>query len=239
MKEILKISGLKGGYIPNVNILQGIDLELHQSEAVGIIGLNGSGKSTLGKAIMNMIPHREGEIIFKGESITHLSTSELARRGIAIMQQGGQVFRELSVWDNLQLSIGNKKDKICISELKSIIPIWEMPEKELKSRMADKLSGGQRHQLALAMALAGEPELLILDEPSAGLSPKAVEEMYGILEVVKRRMKVTIVLIEQNINKAIGFCDCCLLLELGKIVNRFADNDVRTVSKIIFKNTFI
>lgn len=235
MTEILKISGLKGGYIPNVNILQGIDLELHQGEAVGIIGLNGSGKSTLGKAIMNMIPHREGEIIFNGESITHLSTSELAQRGIAIMQQGGQVFRELSVWDNLQLSIGNKKNKACVSELKSIIPIWEMPEKELKTRMADKLSGGQRHQLALAMALAGEPELLILDEPSAGLSPKAVEEMYGILEVVRRRIKVTIVLIEQNINKAIGFCDCCLLLKQGKVVSLFESKDILEIKKIMFE----
>lgn len=236
MKEILKISGLKGGYIPNVNILQGINLELHQGEAVGIIGLNGSGKSTLGKAIMNMIPHREGEIIFNGESINHLSTSELARRGIAIMQQGGQVFRELSVWDNLQLSIGNKKNKACISELKSIIPIWKMPEKELKARMADKLSGGQRHQLALAMALAGEPELLILDEPSAGLSPKAVEEMYGILEVVRRRMKVTIVLIEQNINKAIGFCDCCLLLGQGNLVYEFIGKSMENVECLMFKN---
>lgn len=234
MMEILKITGLKGGYIPNVNILQGINLELHQGEAVGIIGLNGSGKSTLGKAIMNMIPHREGEIIFNGESINHLSTSELARRGIAIMQQGGQVFRELSVWDNLQLSIGNKKNKACITELKSIIPIWEMPEKELKARMADKLSGGQRHQLALAMALAGEPELLILDEPSAGLSPRAVEEMYGILEVVRRRMKVTIVLIEQNINKAIGFCDCCLLLGQGLIKHRFDNVGIREVENSMF-----
>ena len=92
MTELLKISGFTGGYVPGVNILQGIDLELHQGEAVGIIGLNGSGKSTLGKAIMNMIPYREGEIAFEGESITHLSTSELARRGISIMQQGGQVF---------------------------------------------------------------------------------------------------------------------------------------------------
>lgn len=109
MTELLKISGFTGGYVPGVNILQGIDLELHQGEAVGIIGLNGSGKSTLGKAIMNMIPYREGEIAFEGESITHLSTSELARRGISIMQQGGQVFHELSVWDNLQLSFGYKK----------------------------------------------------------------------------------------------------------------------------------
>ena len=80
MTELLKISGFTGGYVPGVNILQGIDLELHQGEAVGIIGLNGSGKSTLGKAIMNMIPYRKAEIAFEGESITHLSTSELARR---------------------------------------------------------------------------------------------------------------------------------------------------------------
>lgn len=235
MTQILKISGLQGGYVPGVNILRGIDLELHQGEAVGIIGLNGSGKSTLGKALMNMIPYREGEIVFGGESITSLSTSELACRGIAIMQQGGQVFRELSVWDNLQLSLGNKKNKACISDLKSIIPVWGMPEKELKARMADKLSGGQRHQLALAMALARGPKLLILDEPSAGLSPRAVEEMYEILEGVRQKMNVTIVLIEQNINKAIGYCDCCLLLERGNFVHRFIGKNMEKVECLMFK----
>lgn len=236
MTQILKISGLQGGYVPGVNILRGINLELHQGEAVGIIGLNGSGKSTLGKALMNMIPYREGDIVFDGESITSLSTSELARRGIAIMQQGGQVFRELSVWDNLQFSLGNKKNKTCISELKSIIPIWGMPEKELRVRMADKLSGGQRHQLALAMALAGGPKLLILDEPSAGLSPRAVEEMYEILEVVRQKMNVTIVLIEQNINKAVGYCDCCLLLEQGEITYKFIHKNIVEIEFVMFKN---
>lgn len=233
--EILQIAGLKGGYVPDVNILQGIDLELRQGEVVGIIGLNGSGKSTLGKAVMNMIPYREGEIVFEGEPITHLSTSELARRGIAIMQQGGQVFRELSMWDNLQFAIGNKKNKFCIQELRSVIPIWGMPEKELKRRMADKLSGGQRHQLALAMALAGNPKLLILDEPSAGLSPKAVEEMYRILELVRQKMHVTIVLIEQNINKAIGYCDCCLLLEQGNIKYKFVNKSMAEIESVMFK----
>lgn len=235
MMEILQIAGLKGGYVPDVNILQGIDLELRQGEVVGIIGLNGSGKSTLGKAVMNMIPYREGEIVFEGEPITHLSTSELARRGIAIMQQGGQVFRELSMWDNLQFAIGNKKNKFRIQELRSVIPIWGMPEKELKRRMADKLSGGQRHQLALAMALAGNPKLLILDEPSAGLSPKAVEEMYRILELVRQKMHVTIVLIEQNINKAIGYCDCCLLLEQGNIKYKFVNKSMAEIESVMFK----
>ena len=235
MTELLKISGLKGGYIPGVNILQGIDLELHQGEAVGIIGLNGSGKSTLGKAIMNMIPYREGEIVFGGNSITHLSTSELARCGISIMQQGGQVFQELSVWENLQLSFRNNKNNDYISRLKSIIPILEIPEKVLKARMADKLSGGQRHQLALAMALARKPKLLILDEPSAGLSPRSVEEMYGILEVVRNEMHVTVVLIEQNISKAIGYCDCCLLLGQGGIAHRFVDKNISEIECLMFK----
>lgn len=235
MTDILKISGLKGGYIPDVNILQGIDLELQQGEAVGIIGLNGSGKSTLGKAIMNMIPFREGEIFFEGESISHFSTSELARRGIAIMQQGGQVFRELSVWDNLQLSFGNHKDNAYISKLKSLIPLVGMPEKVLKGKMADKLSGGQRHQLALAMALARKPRLLILDEPSAGLSPRSVEEMYSLLEIIRVEMGGTVVLIEQNISKAIGFCDWCLLLGQGKIACRFIEKNIKDIEYIMFK----
>lgn len=235
MTEILKISGLIGGYIPGVNILHGIDLELHQGESVGIIGLNGSGKSTLGKAIMNMIPYREGEVVFEGNFITHLSTSELAQHGISIMQQGGQVFRDLSVWDNLQLSFGDYKNNAYISELKSIIPILGVPKKNLKARMADKLSGGQRHQLALAMALARKPKLLILDEPSAGLSPRSVEEMYGILEAIRSEMKVTVMLIEQNISKAIGYCDYCLLLGQGGISHRFVNKNINEIECVMFK----
>ena len=104
MSELLKINNLWGGYKEGVDILRGISMEVQQGEAVGIIGLNGSGKSTFGKAIMNMIPIRKGEILFEGEDITALSTSELSHRGISIMQQGGKVFRNLSVWDNLQLA---------------------------------------------------------------------------------------------------------------------------------------
>lgn len=234
MTEILKISGLIGGYIPGVNILHGIDLELHQGESVGIIGLNGSGKSTLGKAIMNMIPYREGEIVFEGESITHFSTSELAQHGISIMQQGGQVFRELSVWDNLQLSFGKNIDDAYISKLKSIIPILGVPKKLLKARMADKLSGGQRHQLALAMALVRKPKLLILDEPSAGLSPRSVEEMYQILEHIRREMNITVLLIEQNVNKVFDFSGYCLLFSQGCVVSKFESKEQNLVETIIF-----
>ncbi len=213
MSKALEIQGLRGGYLPGLDILNGIDISIQQGEAVGIIGLNGSGKSTLGKAIMNMIPFRSGEIRFDGKDISSYSTDELARQGIAIMLQGGQVFRNLSVWENLQLAIGSKPDKHYLDSLFSLIPLLALGEKKLRSLRSDKLSGGQRHQLALAMALARKPRLVILDEPSAGLSPKAVEEMYGILESVQKALGLTIVLIEQNINKAVRFCGRCCLLE--------------------------
>ena len=234
MMQVLEIHNLRGGYIPELDILQGIHLSLNEGEVVGVIGLNGSGKSTLGKAIMNMIPRREGEIRFCGKSITSLTTHELAMQGIAIMQQGGQVFNTMSVWENLQLAFGDVQDREYIAQLQEIVPLLARPKKELQHTMADKLSGGQRHQLALAMTLARRPKLAILDEPSAGLSPKAVDEMYAILQQVRERLGVTILLIEQNIAKAIDFCDRSILLSQGTIAHEFIDGSITDVEKIMF-----
>lgn len=234
MKELLKITGLTGGYVSGIKILRGVDLSVCEGETVGIIGLNGSGKSTLGKAIMNMLPWSEGHVLFDGRSISDEQTCDLSRSGIAIMQQGGQVFRELTVYENLKIAFGHIKDKTYIDELKSMIPLLALPERELKGKMADKLSGGQRHQLALAMALAQRPKLLILDEPSAGLSPKSVESMYDIMSEVRKKTKVSIILIEQNINKAIQFCDRSLLLQQGTIAHEFLDNDINEVESVMF-----
>ena len=227
MSELLKITGLKGGYKEGVDILRGIDLTVCEGEAVGIIGLNGSGKSTLGKAIMNMIPFRSGEIAWTGESVTNLPTYELTRRGLAIMQQGGQVFPTLSVWENLELAF-RSDDKAAFERIRAIVPLLQRPRRELQHQMADKLSGGQKHQLALAMTLAAQPRLVILDEPSAGLSPKAVEEMYRILQSMRQDLNLTIVLIEQNVAKAVGFCDECSLIRQGMIAKTFNcdDNDI-------------
>ena len=223
MSELLKISGLWGGYKEGVDILRGIDLTVNEGDAVGIIGLNGSGKSTLGKAVMNMIPFRRGKVEWMGEDVTALSTHELALKGLSIMQQGGQVFQTLSVWENLELAAASGES---LDEIREIIPLLQSPRRELQHRMADKLSGGQKHQLALAMTMASRPRLVILDEPSAGLSPKAVEEMYGMLQAVRERMNVTIVLIEQNVAKAVGFCkesyivsQGCVRLDVGSVSN--------------------
>lgn len=234
MIKMLEIQNLRGGYIPESDILQGVNLTLSQGEVVGVIGLNGSGKSTLGKAVMNMIPHREGTILYCGEKVSMFATHELATRGIAIMQQGGQVFRTLSVWENLQIAFGDKPKNEYSVVLKEIVPLLAYPKRELQRTMADKLSGGQRHQLALAMTLARQPKLAILDEPSAGLSPVAVVEMYDILQQVRTRLGVTMLLIEQNIAKAMEFCDRSILLVQGHIVNEFTGDTIADIEKIMF-----
>lgn len=223
MSEILKINDLWGGYKADVDILRGVSMEVRQGEAIGIIGLNGSGKSTLGKAIMNMIPFRKGEISFEGNDVSSLTTSQLSHCGISIMQQGGKVFQTLSVWDNLKLALPNQPN--VLETLRSIIPMLQVPKKELQRMMADKLSGGQKHQLSLAMTLATNPHLVILDEPSAGLSPKAVVDMYQLLHAIRNVLGITIILIEQNIARAIDFCDRCMLMSQGLLtfekINKF------------------
>lgn len=212
-KILLGINDLRGGYKNDEDsfILRGISLDVYQGETVGIIGLNGSGKSTFGKAIMNMIPFRKGTIFFDGKDITSLSTSELAYRGISIMLQGGRVFKNLSVWENLQIALRDDS-----SYLFEIIPLLNRTKKELKHQMADKLSGGEKLQLSLGMAIATNPRLLILDEPSSGLSPKDVETIYIILDNLRKKKNVTIILIEQNIAKAVEFSDVIYIFKQGK-----------------------
>lgn len=222
---ILELKDIKGGYTKNVDILRSVSLSVEKGEALGIIGLNGSGKSTLGKSILNMLPHQSGTIILDGEDISELSTSKIASRGISIMHQGGKVFDSLTVDENL--SLAGKMS----SEFKKLIPLLQ---EGIGRRMADRLSGGQRHQLALAMALLNHPRLVILDEPSAGLSPKAVDDMYSILSIVKKELGISIILIEQNISKAISFCDRSLLIAQGQIDQEFTSQDIKEIEKIMF-----
>lgn len=231
----LVIKNLHAGYVSGIEILKGIDLDIHDGEVLGVIGLNGSGKSTLGKSIMNLLPYRSGQLIFEGKDISLLPARELSRLGISIMRQGGQVFTTMAVQENLDIAFGNNKDKAYRELITKMIPLLNESSREMGKRTADKLSGGQRHQLALAMALATKPSLLILDEPSAGLSPVSVEKMYELLEIVKRTLHVTIILIEQNINKAISFCDRSILLSQGTIGKTFADLGEEEMRKAVME----
>ena len=210
---MLQIKNLRGGYLKNCEILQGVDLEISKGDSVGIIGLNGCGKSTLGKAIMNILPYRSGEIYFNGENISEKPTQELSKLGITFFMQGGQVFDELSVLENLSLVCENEND---IENIKKYFVLLQITNKQLSKMRADKLSGGERHQLALAMAFLKHPSLLILDEPSAGLSPKAVNAMYNTLELLRDKEDLTIILIEQNVSRAVDFCSSVKMLRNGK-----------------------
>lgn len=234
MSKLLEIKDLYGGYQEGVNVLQGINMRVEQGEAVGIIGLNGSGKSTLGKAVMNMLPYRSGEILFDGQDVSACSTHELAQRGMALMHQGGVVFPNLSVWENLNLAFGNSQLSTPNTQLQDIIPLLQQPKKKLMRIMADCLSGGQRQELALAVALSRKPRLIILDEPSAGLSPKSVEEMYKMLYDVRAKLKISIILIEQNIAKAIEFCDTYTMLRNGVMDVFYVDKQLDKINNLIF-----
>lgn len=231
----LVIKNLHAGYVSGIEILKGIDLDIHDGEVLGVIGLNGSGKSTLGKSIMNLLLYRTGQLIFEGKDISLLPARELSRLGISIMRQGGQVFTTMTVQENLDIAFGNNTDKAYRELITKMIPLLNESSREMGKRTADKLSGGQRHQLALAMALATKPSLLILDEPSAGLSPVSVEKMYELLEIVKRTLHVTIILIEQNINKAISFCDRSILLSQGTIGKTFANLGEEEMRKAVME----
>lgn len=235
MKELLVISGLAGGYREGVDVLHGIDLTIGEGQALGIIGLNGSGKSTLGKAIMNMIPFRRGQLVWKGTPVETCSTCGLVRLGLGIMQQGGRVFPTLSVWDNLALAFEAGTWE-AYGQIRSIFPFLQQSKRALQHQMADRLSGGQKHQLALAMTLATRPELVILDEPSAGLSPKSVAEMYGLLQAMREQMKMTLVLIEQNVSKAVDFCDEIVMLQQGTVRTGLQGHSLEEIESIMFND---
>lgn len=221
MNALLEIRDLYGGYEKNVNILQGVDLTVEEGEVVGVVGLNGSGKSTLGKAVMNLIPYRKGTVVFDGQSVEDKNTHQLAHMGISLMRQGGAVFPGLSVGQNLKLVGGALSD---------------LPSSKLQSSlMADKLSGGERQELALAMALAGIPKLVFLDEPSAGLSPAAVDGIYTILDRIKKQREMSMIVIEQNIARAVAFCDKIVLLATGRIEAEFSDSSLDEIEKQMFK----
>jgi len=235
MTEFIRTDNLLGGYVSGVDILKGISLSVPAGKTIAVLGLNGSGKSTLGKALMNMIPFRSGELYLDGERVTQCATDDLVQRGLSIMLQGGRVFETLSVWDNIVLASCRKKTPV--DYLQSIFPLLEKPRRVLEKTMADTLSGGQKHQLALAMALATEPKLLILDEPSAGLSPKSTDDIYVVLKKV-RQQNLTIILIEQNIAKAVEFCDTSLFLSSGVVVRKSDSKDLSEIEGILFKESY-
>jgi len=212
---MLKITNLKAGYGGN-EILKGIDFELKPAEIVAVIGPNGAGKSTLLKSIFNLCDIYSGRIVFKDKDITKLPTHKLIKEGVSYVPQGRQVFPNLTVEENLEMGAYVMGDKELVrTNLKDVYA--KFPElKEKRKELAGNLSGGQQQMLAIGRALIQDPEILLLDEPSLGLAPKVVKEVFEkIVEINKEG--ISIIIVEQNAKQAVKIADEIYVLEDGKI----------------------
>ena len=212
-KTVLECNGIAAGYVKGLNILQGVDLVVKEKEIVSIIGPNGAGKSTLLKAIMGLIDISGGRFYINGIEKTNLATHKIVNEGIGYVPQVANVFPSLTIEENLEIGSWslNKNQK---ESLKRIYEKFSL----LKDRKKDKagnLSGGQRQILALARALITKPNLLLLDEPSAGLSPVAINEVFSIINDINQS-GVSILLVEQNAKRALSFSDRGYVLDQGR-----------------------
>jgi len=215
LNQVLQIKDLSSGY-GKVTILRDINFQIEENEVVAIIGSNGAGKTTLLKTISKLISPFAGEIIFEGQNITKWPPHLISQAGIAHVPEGGKLFPNMTVYENLLMGMYRNRKKIkkdILEEIFEIFPILKNREKQ----MAKTLSGGEKQMLSVGRGLAGQPKFLMLDEPSQGLAPKLVDSIYQKLSILKKK-GLTMLLIEQNIIYALQFAGRAYVLENGKIV---------------------
>jgi neutral amino acid transport system ATP-binding protein len=211
--NLLEVNNVHAGYVKDLNILQGINFAIAPGELVAVIGPNGAGKSTLAKAIFGLLNPERGEIIFKGKNITGLKSDKIVRLGMCYVPQISNVFASLSVEENLEMGAFIRSGSL--QSLKEQIYTMFPKLGTRRRQKAGTLSGGERQMLAMGKALMLEPDLLLLDEPSAALSPILVN---SVLEQVKaiNQTGTAIVLVEQNAKKALAMADRGYVLENGR-----------------------
>lgn len=200
----------------NIEVIKGLSFEIPEGKIVALIGANGAGKTTTLKAISGLIKVSGGSIVYKGEDITDRPPHEIVARGIAHIPEGRQVFPELSVHDNLLLGGYTIKDKRLVHERVEEIYAHFPRLRERRSQLAGTLSGGEQQMTAIGRALVSGPQLLLLDEPSMGLSPKLVSDVFDIIEDIRAR-GATILLVEQNAHMALEIADYAHVLQTGEI----------------------
>lgn len=215
---VLTVEGLHIFYGP-IRALRGCSLEVNEGETVAVIGANGAGKTTLLRAICNMVPWSEGHIMYRGRSISGVKTHRLTQDGILHLPEDRGLIGTLTVWENLRLAYDarppNREFGIILEEVFGHFPRLS----ERRFQRAGRLSGGEQQMLALARALVSPPQILLLDEPSLGLSPVMVREAYRILHGFRAR-GMTILLIEQNVRVALRFAHRAYVLRQGTIVQQ-------------------
>lgn len=211
-EPLLIVRDLVAGYVPGVDILRGTSIDVARSELVGIIGPNGAGKSTLIKAVFGLVPVRSGTMTLDGDDIVGVHGYDLVSRGVGYVPQVRNVFGTLSVEENLRMGVYLRPDRFTArrDDVLELFPTL----RDRRGDRADALSGGQRQVLAMARALMMEPSLLLLDEPSAGLSPAMQDEVFARIAAINHA-GVSVLIVEQNAHKALRICHRGYVLDNG------------------------
>lgn len=210
---VVKVTDLIAGYLPGVNILNGANLEARQGELIGIIGPNGAGKSTLLKAIFGLVKVRSGSVTLNGEEITGMKANQLVNKGVGFVPQNNNVFPSLSIEENLQMGLYQRPERY-EERLEFVTSIFAELGKRLKQK-AGSLSGGERQMVAMSRALMMDPAVLLLDEPSAGLSPVRQDEAFLRVSEINKA-GVTTIMVEQNARRCLQIADRGYVLDQGK-----------------------
>jgi neutral amino acid transport system ATP-binding protein len=216
-EPVLNVTGLTAGYTPEVDILTDVEIDVNEHEIVTIVGPNGAGKSTLMKAIFGLVPPRTGSISLRGKEITGLMPHEVTRSGVSYVPQLDNVFPNLTVRENLEVGAlaGTEDLDESMERIFGLFPRL----KERRAQAAGTMSGGERQMVAMGRALMPEPQILLLDEPSAGLAPAFVDAIFEkVIEV--NRAGVTILMVEQNARRALALSHRGYVLDLGQ--NKFS-----------------
>jgi branched-chain amino acid transport system ATP-binding protein len=218
MTPLLKVEGLDAGY-GDVPVLSGVSIEVAKGEVVAVVGANGAGKTTLLSAICGLIAPTAGRITFRDRDITGMPAHSLGGLGLSMVPEGGRLFPFMTVLENLEL--GGYPQGVRggiparLEEVMELFPIL----RERSGQLAGKLSGGERQMCAIARAIMSRPTLLMLDEPSVGLSPLMVERVFEIVQSLARREQLTVVLVEQNVAEALEVAARAYVLDQGGIVH--------------------
>jgi branched-chain amino acid transport system ATP-binding protein len=215
--DLLVLGNVESAYGP-IKAIRGVSLKVRRGEVATVLGSNGAGKSTILKTISGVLDPTRGTVHFKGEDITGADPAAVVRRGLVHVPEGREVFPLLSVRDNLMMGAYTRRDRDGVAE--DLEQVWRYFPilKERAGQDAGLLSGGQQQMLAISRALMARPELVLLDEPSLGLSPKLTKEIFEIVVRINRERGTTILLVEQNANMALNAADYGYVLENGRIV---------------------
>lgn len=225
--SLLKIQSIETLYFDRIYALQGLSLEIRENEIFAILGPNGAGKTTLLKTIAGLLKDqpKKGIIEFQGRRISGLTPERVASLGIVYVPEDRGLFRELTVGENLDIGCWGRQAKDVAQDLEYVFHLFPIL-KERRTQQAETLSGGEQQMLAIARALLRRPKLLMLDEPSLGLSPKAARQVHDTLKEVRTR-DMTILLVEQNAKLALNIADYGYIMESGRIVLEGTSKDLR------------